>query len=108
MYRQDSGQPGVWVGWRPGRLITKENIRRNFPGNFLGSEFDLEYLLETEVAELEHTSGTIRGADTAVASKGSVGRTGKKSCKPKSLGLRNLSRKPKCPPRDNKLARLQR
>ncbi len=39
-------------------LITKEDIRRSFPANFLPPETSLEELLEREVIELEHTSGT--------------------------------------------------
>jgi phenylacetate-CoA ligase len=39
-------------------LITKEEIRRGFPANFLGIEANLEQLLEQELIELEQTSGT--------------------------------------------------
>lgn len=39
-------------------LITKEDIRRSFPSNFLGVEAHLEELVDREVIELEHTSGT--------------------------------------------------
>jgi len=39
-------------------FITKQDIRHNFPENFLGSGADLEALVEDEVIELEHTSGT--------------------------------------------------
>jgi phenylacetate-CoA ligase len=39
-------------------LITKQDIRRNFPRNFLGENGDLEALVEQEVIELEHTAGT--------------------------------------------------
>ncbi|HVV70927.1 MAG TPA: hypothetical protein VHI52_05395, partial [Verrucomicrobiae bacterium] len=39
-------------------FITKQDIRRNFPHNFLGPEGDLEALVESESVELEHTSGT--------------------------------------------------
>src|SRR5580765_7956526 len=39
-------------------LITKEDIRRNFPANFLGAGPGLEELLDREAIELEHTSGT--------------------------------------------------
>jgi phenylacetate-CoA ligase len=43
-----------------GRLpfITKQDIRRNFPRNFLGAGAELEALLEQDLVELEHTSGT--------------------------------------------------
>jgi len=43
-----------------GRLprITKQDIRRDFPRNFLGAAVELEDLLDRDVAELEHTSGT--------------------------------------------------
>jgi phenylacetate-CoA ligase len=39
-------------------LITKEDIRRSFPANFLGAADRLEQLLELDEVELEHTSGT--------------------------------------------------
>lgn len=39
-------------------VITKEDIRRSFPANFLGAADRLEQLLETDEIELEHTSGT--------------------------------------------------
>ena len=39
-------------------LITKQDIRRDFPANFLGPDANLENLIEREVLELEHTSGT--------------------------------------------------
>jgi len=39
-------------------LITKKDIRRDFPNNFLGQDGDLEALVESETIELEHTSGT--------------------------------------------------
>jgi len=39
-------------------FITKADIRRGFPTNFLGAEASLEELLEKEIIELEHTSGT--------------------------------------------------
>lgn len=39
-------------------LITKQDIRRDFPQNFLGDAVELEDLLDRDIAELEHTSGT--------------------------------------------------
>jgi phenylacetate-CoA ligase len=39
-------------------LITKQNIRRDFPRNFLGDRVQLEDLLEKDAVEVEHTSGT--------------------------------------------------
>jgi len=39
-------------------FITKQDIRHNFPENFLGPGADLETLVEDEVIELEQTSGT--------------------------------------------------
>ena len=39
-------------------LITKQDIRRDFPRNFLPDEGALEDLLEQDRLELEHTSGT--------------------------------------------------
>ena len=54
------GEPSVVVSSDLDRLpfITKEDIRRGFPANFLGVEPSLEELLDQETIELEHTSGT--------------------------------------------------
>ncbi|MEQ2005362.1 MAG: hypothetical protein ABMA26_01090 [Limisphaerales bacterium] len=43
-----------------GRLpfITKHDIRRDFPRNFLRAEVNLDALLDQRLVELEHTSGT--------------------------------------------------
>jgi phenylacetate-CoA ligase len=38
--------------------ITKKDIRHNFPHNFLASDTRLEDLVDQELVELEHTSGT--------------------------------------------------
>ncbi len=50
-------------GCAPGQVerfsfITKDDIRRGFPQNFLGPDVELEKLLETGAVEIEHTSGT--------------------------------------------------
>jgi len=39
-------------------LITKKDIRNGFPQNFLSPDLCLETLLDEELVELEHTSGT--------------------------------------------------
>jgi phenylacetate-CoA ligase len=39
-------------------LITKRDIREGFPANFLGTQANLDDLLERNILELEHTSGT--------------------------------------------------
>jgi phenylacetate-CoA ligase len=39
-------------------LITKEDLRRDFPKNFLGQDSDLDDLLADGAVELEHTSGS--------------------------------------------------
>ncbi|MGO8930261.1 MAG: hypothetical protein ACLQU3_25610 [Limisphaerales bacterium] len=39
-------------------LITKHDIRRDFPRNFLRAGVELDSLLDQDVVELEHTSGT--------------------------------------------------
>src|SRR5450759_4079294 len=39
-------------------LITKQDIRRDFPRNFLRAGMELDTLLDQELVELEHTSGT--------------------------------------------------
>lgn len=53
----DSNQvpPGCFSGLP---LITKADIRHDFPRNFLAEESDLDALLDNEEVELEHTSGT--------------------------------------------------
>lgn len=54
----DLGSGGIeaTVGKLP--LITKADIRRDFPRNFLRAGLELDALLEAELVELEHTSGT--------------------------------------------------
>lgn len=44
--------------WRRLPLITKEDIRRDFPHNFLRPGIELDELLEDDLVELEHTAGT--------------------------------------------------
>ena len=39
-------------------FITKQDIRRDFPRNFLRAGVELDALLDQELIELEHTSGT--------------------------------------------------
>jgi phenylacetate-CoA ligase len=39
-------------------FITKHDIRRDFPANFLGPNQELDALLEEDLVELEHTAGT--------------------------------------------------
>src|SRR6266568_8472444 len=59
LYRQSTAQLAHGsTQLRHWPFITKKDIRRNFPTNFLGEEIDVEDLLEREVVELEHTSGT--------------------------------------------------
>jgi phenylacetate-CoA ligase len=51
-------------------FITKADIRNGFPNNFLGTSADLEELLESEVLELEHTSGTSEERTALLLPKG--------------------------------------
>jgi phenylacetate-CoA ligase len=46
------------AAWRQFPFITKEDIRRDFPRNFLRPGVELESLLDEELVELEHTAGT--------------------------------------------------
>jgi phenylacetate-CoA ligase len=39
-------------------LVTKADMRRNFPHNFLREDTDLDALVDGELIEVEHTSGT--------------------------------------------------
>jgi len=54
MYRNTLGQ--LTFAQLP--VITKREIRENFPQNFLRSDQNLDSLLEKKIVELEHTSGT--------------------------------------------------
>jgi phenylacetate-CoA ligase len=55
---QTAGTEAVLATLKLLPFITKRDIRHNFPQNFLGPEASLESLVEDEVIELEHTSGT--------------------------------------------------
>jgi len=55
------------AGWP---FITKQDIRRQFPRNFLRPNQDLDSLLEQEVVELEHTSGTSQERTPLILPKG--------------------------------------
>ncbi len=48
----------LFEGFRRLPLISKADIRRGFPKNFLPDGVDLETLLGLDLVELEHTSGT--------------------------------------------------
>jgi phenylacetate-CoA ligase len=64
LYRNNKARPldleseVSWTNLRHWPFITKEDIRRGFPANFLGDGAGLEELVDREVIELEHTSGT--------------------------------------------------
>jgi len=64
LYRQAGGLPPADGADRAmaalGRLplLTKEDMRRDFPRNFLGDDVGLDALLDEERIELEQTSGT--------------------------------------------------
>jgi phenylacetate-CoA ligase len=64
LYRQHGGGAQTWdsVSSEEARqrlpFITKQDIRREFPRNFLGESATLDTLLDQEIIELEHTSGT--------------------------------------------------
>src|ERR1044071_7691469 len=54
MYRNSLGQ----LDFSQLPVITKREIRDGFPQNFLGANQSLDALLENNLVELEHTSGT--------------------------------------------------
>lgn len=56
--RQTAAFPGDGAQLDHLPFITKEDIRRDFPENFLGQAAVLDGLLEREIVEVEHTSGT--------------------------------------------------
>jgi len=64
LYRQRGSMPlaageiGVPPDLRDLPFITKQDIRRGFPHNFLRPGMELETLLDQDLVELEHTSGT--------------------------------------------------
>ena len=51
-------------------LITKYDIRRDFPRNFLRAGAALDTLLDQDVVELEHTSGTSEERTPLVLGRG--------------------------------------
>lgn len=71
LYRRSTpplrGEAGPLATWP---LITKADIARGFPGNFLPDDVELEDLLEREVVELEHTSGTSEARTPLLLPKG--------------------------------------
>ncbi len=54
----DEPQAAPCEAFRRLPFITKKDIRREFPGNFLPEGTDLDALLDQDLVELEHTSGT--------------------------------------------------
>lgn len=51
-------------------LITKQDIRREFPQNFLRADMDLQDLIDREIVELERTSGTSEEATPLLLGRG--------------------------------------
>ncbi len=51
-------------------LITKQDIRREFPRNFLRGDMDLQDLIDRELVELERTSGTSEDATPLLLGRG--------------------------------------
>jgi phenylacetate-CoA ligase len=76
LYRQGNiGQLAAEVSGSESELpkwpfITKADIRRAFPGNFLTDAGKLDELLENEIIELEHTSGTSEERTALLLPKG--------------------------------------
>ncbi|HWY30440.1 MAG TPA: hypothetical protein VNX46_06790, partial [Candidatus Acidoferrum sp.] len=56
LYRQDLARPDFDFSRLP--LIAKHEMRSGFPANFLPENQSLQTLLDEQVIELEHTSGT--------------------------------------------------
>src|SRR5580692_9950366 len=54
--RNGDGRAGDWLKRLP--FITKGDIRFNFPHNFLSEGTELDSLLDRDLVEVEHTSGT--------------------------------------------------
>ena len=53
-----NSEAGTLAALRRLPLITKSDIRRGFPGNFLRAGVELDTLLDRDLVEVEHTSGT--------------------------------------------------
>src|SRR5262245_52536242 len=51
-------------------IITKDDIRANFPANFLRSGVELEDLQEQGLVEVEHTSGTSEERTALILAQG--------------------------------------
>ena len=56
LYRQALSRPDFDFSRLP--LIAKPEMRDNFPANFLPENYSLQGLVDNQVIELEHTSGT--------------------------------------------------
>lgn len=56
LYRGRLGETSPQLSQFP--LLTKRDMREDFPRNFLSSDAELESLLDRDLVELEHTSGT--------------------------------------------------
>ena len=65
-----TGSPTISSDFRQWPLMTKRQIREQFPANFLGPQADLNELLELETLELEHTSGTSEERTALLLPKG--------------------------------------
>jgi phenylacetate-CoA ligase len=71
LYRQSTAELAIDLSrLQDWPFITKKDIRRNFPANFLGEEQDLEDLIERDAVELEHTSGTSEERTALLLPKG--------------------------------------
>jgi phenylacetate-CoA ligase len=68
--------PGERPGWLTAEgfqalpFITKADIRRGFPNNFLPAGTDLDALLEEDAVEVEHTSGTLEARTSLLLARG--------------------------------------
>ena len=56
--RFTDGEAGTLAALRRLPFVTKRDIRQNFPHNFLRAGVELHTLLDHELVEVEHTSGT--------------------------------------------------
>jgi phenylacetate-CoA ligase len=75
LYQQRLREDGLGSGsvaelFRRLPLITKLDIRQGFPQNFLGAREDLDDLVQRDLVELEHTSGTSEGRTPLILPRG--------------------------------------
>ena len=89
-------------------LITKHDIRRDFPHNFLRAGVELDTLLDQDLVELEHTSGTSEERTPLLLGRGWWAEQEERALRLNPYVAGGARRVSRGAPRDDQLARLQR